>query len=44
MNSEEIYQKLYKNYEQGQKLGIDYLTEALVIFISNLRKNKKKLF
>ncbi len=44
MNTEEIYQKLYQNSEQGQKLGIDYPTEALVIFISNLRKNKKNYF
>lgn len=43
-NSIKIYEKLYKNYEKNESLGIDYPTEALVIYISNLRKNKKNYF
>ncbi len=39
-----IYEKLYKDYEKNKPLGIDYPTEALVIFVSNLRKNKKNYF
>lgn len=36
--STEIWNKLYKDFEDGKPLGISYPTEALVICVSNLRK------
>jgi len=39
-NNSEIWDQLYKSYEKGKPIGISYPTEALVIFVSNLRKGK----
>jgi SAM-dependent methyltransferase len=39
-NNSEIWNSLYTNFEQGKPLGISYPTEALVIFLSNLRKTR----
>jgi len=36
--STDIWNKLYKGFEDGKPLGISYPTEALVICVSNLRK------
>jgi len=40
LNNSEIWDQLYKSYEKGKPIGISYPTEALVIFVSNLRKGK----
>jgi len=39
-----IYDNHYKNFEKNKPLGNRYPTEALVVFISNLRKNKNNYF
>lgn len=40
MNNADIWDHLYQSYEKGKPIGITYPTEALVIFVSNLRKSK----
>ena len=35
-----IWEQTYVSFESGKPLGISYPTEALVIFVSNLRKGK----
>ena len=40
-NIVKIYDEHYKKFEKDKPLGIRYPTEALVVFVSNLRKNKK---
>lgn len=39
-----IWNDLYKNFEKGKPPGIQYPTEAFVVFVSNLQKNKKNYF
>ena len=43
-NIVKIYDEHYRKFEKDKPLGIRYPTEALVIFISNLRKNKKNYY
>jgi hypothetical protein len=42
--TEKIWNNLYKNYEKNKPLGIQYPTEAFVIFVSNLKKDKINYF
>ena len=39
-----IYNNHYKKFEKNKPLGNTYPTEALVVYISNLRKNKSNYF
>lgn len=39
-----IWNDVYKNFEKGKPPGIQYPTEAFVVFVSNLQKNKKNYF
>ena len=43
-NITKIYQNHYKSFEKFKPLGIRYPTEALVVYVSNLRKNKNNYF
>jgi SAM-dependent methyltransferase len=42
--TEKIWNNLYKSYEKNKPLGIQYPTEAFVIFVSNLKKDKINYF
>ena len=39
-----IWNKQYQLFEKNKSVGIRYPTEALVIFVSTLRKNKLNYF
>ena len=39
-----IWNNVYKVFEKNESLGISYPTEALVVYVSNLRKKKNNYF